>query len=297
MDIKEIINWNELAKLYWHGRSWVRNVENIENFWDEKAEAFAQEIRNRDTDNYVKKIIKIIKNRSELKAKDTVLDIGCGSGILTLPMAKMCKKVSACDISKEMLAILDGRAKESNLKNIVSIHRAWMDIKPGKDLKKHDIVISHRSFGISSCYRNSGIDYKKSILKMHSYAKKAVFIIYPAYNYLLDYPDFIKKFPRIIFNKQEKWAALLTYILACLEDLYPTVEYLNFNHTKKFSNLNEMVEFFNSDIAVKAKKNFKGSLTRYFLKKFKNPEKEIILKVRKRVKIIWWLKEHCLSRF
>src|ERR1051325_2669602 len=62
-------------------------------------------------------LLKLLK----IKPGDAVVDLGCGSGYLTFPMAKMVGakgKVYAVDIQEEMLDIVRKRMKEKGLKNV-----------------------------------------------------------------------------------------------------------------------------------------------------------------------------------
>ncbi|MFX1519791.1 MAG: class I SAM-dependent methyltransferase [Promethearchaeota archaeon] len=45
-------------------------------------------------------------------------DIGCGSGVFTIPLAHKVKKVYAIDVQKEMLDFLETKIKKYHLKNI-----------------------------------------------------------------------------------------------------------------------------------------------------------------------------------
>jgi len=46
-----------------------------------------------------------IVHRLNIKPEDTVLEFGCGTGGITLNLAKYCQKVIGVDVSKEMLDI------------------------------------------------------------------------------------------------------------------------------------------------------------------------------------------------
>ena len=58
----------------------------------------------------------------EVTDQDVILDIGCGPGSLTIPLAKLCKEVYALDPTLARLRFLDIRRKNEELDNIILIH-------------------------------------------------------------------------------------------------------------------------------------------------------------------------------
>jgi 2-polyprenyl-3-methyl-5-hydroxy-6-metoxy-1,4-benzoquinol methylase len=46
------------------------------------------------------------------------VDLGCGSGQLTLPLAKRCATVLGVDVSKEMIALLEEKAQAAGVENL-----------------------------------------------------------------------------------------------------------------------------------------------------------------------------------
>ncbi|WP_374374350.1 class I SAM-dependent methyltransferase [Dongia sp.] len=58
-----------------------------------------------------------------LGVDEAMADIGCGTGMLVVEAAKLCREAHAVDISTEMLGVTLARAKAQNLTNVVP-HRA-----------------------------------------------------------------------------------------------------------------------------------------------------------------------------
>jgi SAM-dependent methyltransferase len=72
-----------------------------------------------------------------------VLDIGCGVGRLTRPIARVAKRVVALDVSSEMLG--EARRLNSNLENVEWVHGDGESLRPVED-GSVDACISHVVF-------------------------------------------------------------------------------------------------------------------------------------------------------
>jgi len=70
----------------------------------------------------------------------TVLDIGAGTGALTIELAKHCQEITAIDISNPMLQILKQKATESNLTNIRTVNAGFLTFD--NNGKQFDRIIS-----------------------------------------------------------------------------------------------------------------------------------------------------------
>ncbi|TCK60567.1 class I SAM-dependent methyltransferase [Seleniivibrio woodruffii] len=70
----------------------------------------------------------------------SVLDVGCGTGVYTIRIAKDAAKVTGIDISKEMLDILQEDAADNGCENIETIISPW-DTFP-LDGRRWDITVS-----------------------------------------------------------------------------------------------------------------------------------------------------------
>jgi len=60
-----------------------------------------------------------ILSRLSIDRSDSILDVGAGSGFLTIPVAKMVDEtVFALDIDQRMLRVIQAKAKDRNIENI-----------------------------------------------------------------------------------------------------------------------------------------------------------------------------------
>lgn len=96
---------------------------------------------------------------------DTVLDIGCGPGRITVPMAARAKSVTAVDASPKMLEHCRKNAEKNGADNVTTILADWEDEKSIEKIDKHDIVVASRSIAMGD------------LEKLCSLAKKYVVLI------------------------------------------------------------------------------------------------------------------------
>lgn len=83
-------------------------------------------------DNAVRKLIQNPETilSPYVKKGDTVLDIGCGMGYFSLPLAKLVSetgKVIAADLQPRMLAGLQARAEQAGLLDRIELHQSTAD--------------------------------------------------------------------------------------------------------------------------------------------------------------------------
>lgn len=107
----------------------------------ENTEVYDDQMGFRDYDAEAKVLVD--KLGSGDSAQLTVIDLGCGTGAFSIHGAKYFKKVHAVDVSKEMLAIAAGKAKEQGIDTIEFHHSGFLNFQPGE---KADLVITKWAF-------------------------------------------------------------------------------------------------------------------------------------------------------
>ncbi len=151
------VDWNDL---------WNKSLQNLPKknnpeSWDNIAPKFNQWMKK---DDYPRKLLSRIK----LNSNDSVLDIGCGNGVITIPLAQTASKVTAMDISGKMLEILTENAKNNGLNNIKTFNRRLEDAT-AEEIGKHDVVVASRSL-------NGVPNIKKELEKINEISQKYVYI-------------------------------------------------------------------------------------------------------------------------
>jgi ubiquinone/menaquinone biosynthesis C-methylase UbiE len=113
-----------------------------EEVYKTKAEQYERLILHED---YLKKIPQTLANICIFEGAD-IIDLGAGTGRLTCLFAPIAKSISAFDLSKHMLEVIEGKLKNSGLNNWKTIVADYRYL-PVED-KCTDIVMA----GWSICY-------------------------------------------------------------------------------------------------------------------------------------------------
>ena len=117
-------------------------MENKENkssrFWDKRSKVFDEQVLSK-YENAYKKTIK--RSIPFLNAEDTMLEIGCGTGIATITLADYVKKITAIDISEEMMLQAAEKAKENGKENITFQQKDLMELCA--EPESYDVVAAY----------------------------------------------------------------------------------------------------------------------------------------------------------
>lgn len=82
--------------------------------WDHIAEGYDNYMTPSHDGHFTAKLLRLAGLQSGMK----FLDIAAGSGALTIPAARMGARVTAVDISPNMIRLLQERAKKEGLTNV-----------------------------------------------------------------------------------------------------------------------------------------------------------------------------------
>ncbi|MBR4447450.1 class I SAM-dependent methyltransferase [Methanobrevibacter sp.] len=129
--------------------------------WDDAAPGFYKRTKNEDYQT-------ALFDKLILDETDTVLDVGCGEGSVTIPIAKRVKKVIGIDSSPKMLEYLEKRAEDNKISNIETILKPIEEIAYD-DIGDVDVVVCSRSL-------NGIIPIEEVLSELNKIANKYVFI-------------------------------------------------------------------------------------------------------------------------
>jgi SAM-dependent methyltransferase len=149
----------------WMRLSDQREVAHDAAFWDRRA----REFRGGDEDSpYVVGFVAHLR----IRPGESVLDVGCGSGALALPLARAGHDVVAMDFSAGMLDVLRRRAAANGLRNVETVHAGWDDDWRAAGVGAADVVIASRSLDVR--------DLRAALQKLDAYARRRACVTLPA---------------------------------------------------------------------------------------------------------------------
>lgn len=132
--------------------------EKWREFWDYIAAEYAAQ--NRNTEAFHTTIIDFLVGKGAIGPDSVVLDIGCGPGTYTLPMARVCHRVTGIDTSEMMLATL---CREAAVKNLADkVRTRFEDWATLRETASYDLV-----FGALT----PAVKDPSSLLKMHRFSR------------------------------------------------------------------------------------------------------------------------------
>ena len=182
--------------------------------WNKAAPNFGKSAKR---DDYHTKLIE----RINVNKEETILDLGCGDGTITIPLAKRAKSVTGVDSAYKMLEILNEKAQQENMDNIKTIEEDLSKITID-NVGKHDIVVASRSL-------NGILNIKETIANINEIGPN---------NWKIE-----KEFYDSI-NKEYVEFPSHRYFFNILIDMgiYPNVESLNIGHEREYESIEDAMD-------------------------------------------------------
>ena len=255
---------------------WAERLEGkITKNWDEAAPGFYKRTRKDDYQDALFEMLILDEN-------DTVLDVGCGEGSVTIPIAKKVKKVIGVDSSPKMLEYLEKRASDNGIDNIESILKPIEEISY-EDIGDVDVVVCSRSL-------NGIIPIDEVLGELNKIANKYVFItIFGPENKKIE-----KDFDRELGIKTEDFPDY-NYFFNILFNMgiYANVERFDLNNYRKYSSIEEAMDNgkFRLDLYCDEEKELLRKYLERILTYDEETEKYYNVKDKADWIMVWWKKQ------
>jgi SAM-dependent methyltransferase len=101
--------------------------ERFSAFWERMAQHYPLPFEAKALAD-TRKVLALVKSKGVQFSRAGLLDIGCGTGIYTLPLACEAAMVTGIDDSKTMLARMTDVMQSKNIQNVQLIKASWKDI-------------------------------------------------------------------------------------------------------------------------------------------------------------------------
>ena len=154
--IVDEIDWSAAWKEY----SATRRSADAQEYWNKRAPSFKKKA---GTSPYTQEFLRI----AGIQAGESVLDMGCGSGTLALPLAKQGCHVHAADFSQTMLELLNEQAEADGVAGSITTQLlAWADDWSAAQVPVCDVALASRSISTD--------DLAGALQKLDSHAARRV---------------------------------------------------------------------------------------------------------------------------
>lgn len=153
------LDWNEL----WRAevvRKWP-DLDQRAEYWNRRAATFA---KDHPLSPYTRILLDILAPEPHW----SVLDVGCGTGTLAIPLAQRVARVTAMDFSSAMIERLLRRSSDLGLQNLQALHAGWEDDWDRLSIGTHDVAIASRSLVVE--------DLEAALRKLDRSARHRVYI-------------------------------------------------------------------------------------------------------------------------
>ena len=108
--------------------AWMFNERKLAGV-DYKDEKVAAEYENRHGFRNFREEARKISEALHLSDSSTVLDIGCGTGGLSVHLAEKCGHVYAVDVSEEMIGVLERKISNEKIRNITAVAAGFLEYR------------------------------------------------------------------------------------------------------------------------------------------------------------------------
>lgn len=155
-------DWNE----EWKRLQQLRRHADDASYWDERSKTFA----TKDAPNpYVDRFLELAR----IEPGETVLDMGCGTGALAVPLGRAGHTVVAADFSQGMLEQLRGELAAQGICGVKPLLMSWEDDWESFGVLPNsaDVAVASRSIVTA--------DLRESLMRLTDAARRRVCITLP----------------------------------------------------------------------------------------------------------------------
>lgn len=257
--------WNAEKK---SGRKYDDRVE-LE-FWDKMAPGYSNKFNlYRDVEGLGEWL------HRQLGDNQQILDLGCGSGNFTIPMAKYSKEILALDFSPAMLKELSVQLSKEDIKNVRMVRSKWEDFNEPYEA---DYVLS-----VNSLYRVCYMG--EALRKIVQYGRKGFIIV----RTLLK-PYFYDIYDDLHLNYRRNNDYMLMPMMLWDMGIHADVKYTYYDKKLSYSNWKVVEKQMIEDLGELSYLNYNNQLQEMFYHRAMAEENGYIYTSKRIVEVISWFK-------
>ena len=251
----------------------------INNAWDSYAREYENgEIKYSNRAQLVEKIAKC-------KPK-SVLDVGAGTGVFAIPLAKFVKKVVVVEPSAGMLKILQRKAGKEKLRNIEILCKKWEDTSKEELLKRCSggfdlVLVSHSLYYIR--------DLHHSFKKMNEISREFVYLFTGCSGHSRDetYQNMYLKLHKKPLPPHPDYSCL--YMVLREIGIQPDIEMVVARAKKPIKSVDEVVDNWRKHLRLKKlSKSQKDAINEYLVDKIKKENGKLYHSYEYKNALIYW---------
>ena len=207
-----------------------------------------------------------------LSAEVNVLDVGAGTGRMTLPIAKKVRHVTALEPSENMIGILRENAWQQQLFNINYVNKPLEEVNAADS---YDLVVASFSLFMS--------DLKEALLKMNQLASKWVYL------FMLASPWIDEGIQAAVYGNQNFWSDfILTYNILHEIGIVANVETCTYTFEECYPTIMDATEAFIQKYSLPTDKRL--SLSEYLKATLAEECGVFYYKRKMKAATVWWTK-------
>ncbi len=135
-----LINWEEIQRL---ASPPMMPRPNADPAWEKHFADFYNQVASMEKSYTLNQV-----DALPLLPTDSLLDMGCGPGRLSTPLAQRVKSVTSLDSNEHVLRYCEENALAAGLTNLRTKKLDFQEIVAGRDIEPHDVVVCSRSVGL-----------------------------------------------------------------------------------------------------------------------------------------------------
>jgi ubiquinone/menaquinone biosynthesis C-methylase UbiE len=234
------------------------------SYWDKEATSINENMVQ--WAELTEKQLKMLPISSEA----TVLDVGAGTGRMTLPMAKLAKQVTALEPSQKMFTILKENAQKQRIYNICYINESLEQLKV---TNSYDWVVA--SFSLFM------YDIESALAKMNALASRGVYL------FLSASPWMDVEMQRAVNEDLNVWSDLIFIYNILYDNCLPAnVEIWDYKLKQYYTDLESAVSMLSQTYHIPASKTDK--LREYLNDKLVEENGKLYYSRERKAATVWW---------